>query len=368
MNFPRSSLKKKGQFYTPQYISDYIARKTLSFFFQETEKCSINDILIADIASGSGNLLLSFLSNLSKLVQSDFPGKLFDFHKFASSNLFAFDIDPIALSICKLRIFFFLCTISSSNQLPKLDKNFQLGNTLLDYGLGHSSDIDYFAQPIDLINKKGSPLNFHLVISNPPYMCYGLRNAQNFRDEYKIFLRDRYLSSEYKLSLYPIFIERALELLKENGILGIITPDSFLLGRYYSKIRSYILKHSLIQEITMLGFEPFKTTTVGRPTLSFLKKQTNAYPEDPNLAFIASWFENLNDFLKQFKKAHTNFQSDFQDTEHNRFFLFFSDKDRNIVKDWNKKSEIQLEDIATIHTGIRSKIGQKNIISDKKLG
>ncbi|MHA1203210.1 MAG: Eco57I restriction-modification methylase domain-containing protein, partial [Candidatus Heimdallarchaeaceae archaeon] len=368
LNYPKSTLKKTGQFYTPQYISDYIARTTLSLFFQETEKCSINDILIADIASGSGNLLLSFLNSLSKLVQSDFPRKPFDFHRFVSSNLFAFDIDPMALSICKLRILFFLDTISSSNQLPKLDENFQLGNSLLDYELSHSSDIDYFAQPINLINKRDSPLNFHLIISNPPYMCYGLRNAQNFRDEYKIFLRDRYLSSEYKLSLYPIFIERALELLKENGILGIITPDSFLLGRYYSKIRSYILKHSLIQEITMLGFEPFKTTTVGRPTLSFLKKQTNAYPVDPNLAFVASWFENLNDFLKQFYKTHTNFQSDFQETEHNRFFLFFSDKDRNIVKDWNKKSEIQLEDIATIHTGIRSKIGQKNIITDKKLG
>jgi len=368
IDYSQEVLKSKGQFYTPIYIAKFIAETSLSYFLTDHTIEELSQNSIADIACGTGNLLIPYLYALKGLFFKESNLVENDLLKVISSNLFGFDLDPIALCICKLRILFFCCTISSSNQLPKLDKNFQLGNSLLDYELSHSSDIDYFAQPIDLINKRDSPLNFNLVISNPPYMCYGLRNAQNFRDEYKIFLRDRYLSSEYKLSLYPIFIERALELLKENGILGIITPDSFLLGRYYSKIRSYILKHSIIKEITMLGFEPFKTATVGRPTISFLKKKTSTDPINPNLAFVASWFENTNDFLKQSKRSYTNFQSDFYDYEHNRFFLFFSEKDINIVKEWNKKSEIQLEDISTIQTGIRSKIGQKNIITDKKLG
>ncbi len=368
IDYSQEVLKSKGQFYTPIYIAKFIAETSLSYFLTDHTIEELSQSSIADIACGTGNLLIPYLYALKDLFFQESNLVENDLLNVISSNLFGFDLDPIALCICKLRILFFYCTISSSNHLPKLDKNFQLGNSLLDYELSHSSNIDYFAQPIDLINKRDSPLNFNLILSNPPYMCYGLRNAQNFHDEYKTFLRDRYSSSEYKLSLYPIFIERALELLQENGLLGIITPDSFLLGRYYSKIRSYILKHSIIQEISMLGFEPFKTATVGIPTISFLKKKTIINPLDPNLAFVASWFENMNDFLKQSKKFLSNFQSDFQYNDHHRFFLFFSEKDKNTVKEWNKKSEIRLEDIATIHTGIRSKIGQKNIIAVKKLG
>ncbi|MHA2308814.1 MAG: TaqI-like C-terminal specificity domain-containing protein, partial [Candidatus Heimdallarchaeaceae archaeon] len=43
--------------------------------------------------------------------------------------------------------------------------------------------------------------------------------------------------------------------------------------------------------------------------------------------------------------------------------LFFNSEDEKFVSEWNDLSTQRIQDIATIHTGLRSKIGQKNIVS-----
>jgi adenine-specific DNA-methyltransferase len=64
-------------------------------------------------------------------------------------------------------------------------------------------------------------------------------------------------SAEYKISLYAIFMERALSLCEVNGVQSFIVPDSFLLGKYFSKIRKYILENSHIEKILLLSQSVF---------------------------------------------------------------------------------------------------------------
>ena len=352
LSFLKTSLsasKKKGQFYTPYFISDFIANKSYDYFLKhhcdlENETKSINNYFFGDIACGSGNLIIPLLNKVKKFL--DGLNDNTQITNFISNNIYCFDIDPMALWLCKVRMLFFFSFNFPKLSLPDLSSNLIQGNSLSN-------------------STTKNNLLFDFLILNPPYMCYGLRNSQEYTEEYKKYLREKFYSAEYKLSLYPIFIERSLELLKNDGILGIITPDSYLIGRYYSKIRSFILDNSNILDITLLGFEPFKGVTLGRPTITFFKKNTQ---ESRNNKFLARWIESYPSMIKKEWIEYTNSISDILGDKLNRFYIFFSQEDEKYVKKWLKESSYFIQDVATIHTGVRSRIGKKSIISKSKKG
>ncbi|MBY9001952.1 MAG: N-6 DNA methylase [Candidatus Heimdallarchaeota archaeon] len=358
------SLKGKGQFFTPMYISEYIAKQSLHYFIKKRGLESLPQASIADIACGSGNLLLPILYALRNIY-----GEERNISDYISKNLFGFDLDPVALNICKLRIFMFLSLFFPDSTLPNISTNIVPGNALLDKSLNFASELEYFTQPIPFFLKSYKPsIQFDIIVSNPPFMCYGLRGAQRYNQDYKNFLRENYSSAEYKLSMYPIFIERSLRLLKNKGILGIITPDSFLLGRYYSKIRSFILNNSRILEINLLGFEPFKQATVGRPVISFYQQTADGRENGSEQMFKANWIATKDIFVKGNWDSHSNYQKQFYNNPVDRFQLFFNSDEEKFAKLWMNSTDLKMEDIVTIHTGIRSKVGQKNIISNLNNG
>ncbi|MHA1420077.1 MAG: Eco57I restriction-modification methylase domain-containing protein [Candidatus Heimdallarchaeaceae archaeon] len=364
-----SSLKKKGQFFTPSYISHYIANQSISYFLKGRKTNCLSDVNIADIACGTGNLLISMLYALIAVCSSETDLKSEDIPDFITKGLYGFDLDPVALSICKLRILFFHSFFYPNSPLPTLSNHFALGNSLLKEKLNFQSLSKYFTQPLSLLSSKKKPsLLFDIIVSNPPYMVYGLRNSQNYHSLYKKYLRENYSSAEYKLSMFPMFIERSIQLLKKEGILGIITPDSYLLGRYYSKIRSFILQNSKILEIDLLGFEPFPNVSLGHPTISFFSAIKNESRDDFSNMFTANWIASKEIFENKNWESYPNNQDLFKDNSVNRFHLFFNKHEKEYVKIWQSQSELTIEDVATIHTGIRSRIGQKNIIANESKG
>ncbi|MHA1222570.1 MAG: hypothetical protein ACTSP3_04805, partial [Candidatus Heimdallarchaeaceae archaeon] len=157
-------------------------------------------------------------------------------------------------------------------------------------------------------------------------------------------------------------------LLKEGGVLGIITPDSYLLGRYYSKIRSYILQNAQICDISLLEFEPFSKAVLGRTLISFFRK-SKKYPQTLHKAiFLAKRYSTLKEFRESSPDVLKNNQRLFYSSPRNRFFLFFSKEEKQFVENWEKKAQIKLKELVSIHTGVRSKIGQKNIIAKNRKG
>ena len=103
---------------------------------------------------------------------------------------------------------------------------------------------------------------FNVVIANPPYVSYGLRGGQKMTSAEKNTLRNTFPNSaEYKISLYALFMDKAIQIANtRGGIQTLIVPDSFLLGRYFSKIREYILRLNEIQFILLLPYSVFDAT------------------------------------------------------------------------------------------------------------
>ncbi|MHA1317699.1 MAG: Eco57I restriction-modification methylase domain-containing protein, partial [Candidatus Heimdallarchaeaceae archaeon] len=267
--------------------------------------------------------------------------------EFVSSNIYCYDNNQLALKINELRLLTFIKFVLEEAELRKVNFKAIKTNTL----------------DKEKIKKNN---HFDIILINPPFKTYGLRNGQKYSQELKKYLRKEYKTAEYKLPLYPLFMERAIELLKKRGVLGVVSPDSFLLGKYYSKIRKYILNNTTIKEITLLDYEPFEKVTLGRTALTFYMKKNEK--EKIYSQIITKKISNYQFLTKKNKteKKYINNKEKFLNNNLNRFFLFFNEKEEEIVEKWIEKADCKLEDLVTMHTGIRSKIGQKKIISLKK--
>ena len=55
----------------------------------------------------------------------------------------------------------------------------------------------------------------------------------------KIHIKNYPNSAEYKIQIYPLFMEMGIKLLNPFGVNNFIVPDSFLIGKYFSKIRNF---------------------------------------------------------------------------------------------------------------------------------
>jgi len=208
---------------------------------------------------------------------------------------------------------------------------------------------------------------FDIVIANPPYVSFGLRGTGKTNDESVESLRRLYPNSaEYKLSLYAIFMDRGLQLLQDNGILTYITPDSFLLGRYFSELRRFILENCKITEILMFKKDFWESGVVGRPVITLLKKELNRNLRKNNKP-LYKLYCTLDDFNKAIVEIYSYSQLYFDKTSYNRFRLFFSERQKSIVDKLQVGSK-PLSEFVTFASGLIGKQGKSEIVSKEKLG
>ena len=96
---------------------------------------------------------------------------------------------------------------------------------------------------------------FDIVIGNPPYGNL-FKDKQIFKE-----IETNYSVAEYKIDAYSIFIEKGLNVTRDNGKVCFITPYTFLSGIYFSKLRILINSSKLIS-LVVLGSKIFKSAEV----------------------------------------------------------------------------------------------------------
>lgn len=92
---------------------------------------------------------------------------------------------------------------------------------------------------------------YDVVAANPPYTDSGA-----FGDVLTSFINRNYnYDKKYGSNLYSVFIKRGIELLKQDGFLGIIHPDTLLTIDAFKDIRDLILKTTSIQILIDVGLD-----------------------------------------------------------------------------------------------------------------
>jgi len=101
---------------------------------------------------------------------------------------------------------------------------------------------------------------FDVVIGNPPYVQLSKIN-QTSKSE-KSYLKTKYKTSGGRFNTFIFFIHLGTEILKRNGFLSFIIPNTILTQEYYKETRFFIVNNSSIKQIIIYPFLPFKDATV----------------------------------------------------------------------------------------------------------
>ena len=243
--------------------------------------------------------------------------------------------------------------------LKELQNN---GVDIVEDKLNELKPFHWVMQFSDVFEKGG----FDVVIGNPPYVSYGLRGVGKLSKWENRMLEYLFKSTEYKKPTYPLFIEQSIKLSSKSGYSSLIVPDSFLLGRYFSKNRRFILDKCKIKHILFLPFKVFIGATVGISVIYIFKNDLGVERQKCN-DFKAELSTSLEDFSNNISLMHQYNQSYFSATAYNRFRLFFRKNEFEIINfiDLNSKEDI-LGDIVKFSSGLIGKKGKDEIISDEK--
>lgn len=355
--------KELGQFYTPDFIIGYILdRVELS-----------PDKKVLDLACGSGGFLVRAYDRIKEQYRKEGWQESAIHKELLNRNLYGIDINPFATQLTVMNLFL------KDLEHPTRGLNIAEGDSL--ERLENYFDMEYFerATPVNTVAKSDKryshgkilrDMPFDIVVGNPPYISFGVRGsrdaARRKRNQLELLRQNYPNSAEYKISIYAIFIQRGIDMLKCGGYLGYVVPDSFLLGRYFSKLRKYILNTCEIKEVVLFTKDFWKLGIVGRPTLLILRKQPDDKKRKSN-KITAKLYESVSELRKGQSRSYSYSQRYFERTAHNRFRLFFDGKSKSFVSKMEKAST-NLGEIVSIHVGVRSKVGQKKVISESKKG
>ena len=373
-------------------------------------------ITVCDPAVGSGAYPVGMMQEIVRARSALTPyfndvheRTAYHFKRHAIQNcLYGVDIDPGAVEIAKLRLWLSLVVdeddVKRIKPLPNLDYKIVVGNSLMGveknlfnadlfkrleelkpkyFDATDRKQKEKFKHEIDdliheltngkevfdfeiyfseVFHKKGG---FDVVIANPPYVSYGLRGGQKMTDQDKALLRELFpQSAEYKISLYALFIDIGIRISRpDGGVQTFITPDSFLLGMYFSKIRAMILDQNCIVEILLMPYSVFRAV-VGYSAVYLFQRTSHVPAQHQLTAKLALTNEEVG---RRSFRSFSYPQSYYAKSHLKRFRLFFTAADKLFVEKIETLG-VPAKKFAKITTGVRSKVGQEAVVSDRKKG
>jgi type I restriction-modification system DNA methylase subunit len=337
------SRRLNGTFYTPDVITRFLAKETIEPLIHEHEKQKTFSIRICDPAMGTGNFLSAagkYLSNVYASLLSAFetsPSKGEIFRLTVTKSLYGMDIDPVSVLIARA-YFAVLCGIK-----PQDMKNFIVADSLLD--------------PLPFKDK------FDVVIGNPPWVSYGMRNVEGISKNLLKTYRERFpCTAEYKISIYALFAERALSLTRDGGYHGFIVPDSWLTGKFFEKLRTHLLENSTFHRLILILHDFWEKLSIGRSVIYIVKKDDNSRPEFET-AIIQS-----PKFLKEVdRKSLFISTSRIKTRNRKRIVLYPDEKTKQIVERMEDSGDL-LGNHIRFYSGLIGKNGRNSIVIIGKPG
>jgi len=316
--YTKEEKKQNGVFYTPEFLANYVAQK-LNDYYQGDK-----NIKLLDPACGDGILLNAFLKKNSDNENVE---------------IYGLDIDKDAILNTQIRL---------QNTISKLHlKN--CDGLYPSVGLKSQKGWEVFR------NENNAKRGFNLIISNPPW------GASLERYDRGKLLED-FVSSKGQFDIFNLFIEVILNNLVEDGLYGLILPDS-IFSQEQKIIRKFILDNSTVLSISRLGEKIFPeinracTVIIGKKEIPNKHHKVDCFRLSPDYKRMIIKNEvELIEIDKKFK--HVVLQSRFVG---NRNFEFDIDLKLDDLSTFNKiEKSPPLKRLVTITRG--AEISKKGVV------
>ncbi|MGB6786052.1 MAG: N-6 DNA methylase [Nitrosotalea sp.] len=247
INDSRAHKKEEGIYYTPKFIVDYIVRTI--FDELESKKIDWHKVKVLDPSCGSGSFLIKsydyFLNKIGKEMEQKVQSENKDLINYdekltiIQNNIFGVDLDPMAVEIAQLNLF--LKGVEKKHTLPALKDRIKCGNSLIsDRDIDFKRAFDWKKEFSEISNEKG----FDVIVGNPPYIKLHTLDKKQLD-----YFYSKFTSATKHFDIYVLFVEKALSLLKENGIIGLILPSKFFNADYGEGLRKLLAEKKCVYKI-----------------------------------------------------------------------------------------------------------------------
>ena len=116
---------------------------------------------------------------------------------------------------------------------------------------------------------------FDCIIGNPPYIR--VQESKKWAPDECAFYKWRYKSAaKGNYDIYVVFVERCLELLARDGLLGLITPNKYLNKEYAAGLRGLLAKRRSVREIIHFNAHQVFQGATTYTSISILQGKPNA--------------------------------------------------------------------------------------------
>ena len=286
-----TSLKQdEGQFFTPMPMVDFIIN-SIPYEAQMIQKMDQGAELtesipnVIDYACGAGHFLTSSMVKTQEAINNianNKPVRLTNNQRreleaysdddrqyfwVSETNVVGIEKDYRLAKTTKITTYLNgdgRATILNADGIDKFDsKDYAACASLYDRDIQNASK-----EPSHCINK------FDYLISNPPYSVQGFaknlnKNGIEIGDGTFSLFNSKY--TEKNACIENLFVERAYQLLKQNGIAAVVLPQSVLTSDKYIDVRNFIYQYFKVVGLVMTSDLTFSGTTTS-PVILFLKK------------------------------------------------------------------------------------------------
>ena len=360
--------RSEGVCYTPPALVDVMCRRTLGALHAEIWPDGSDaspDYQVCDPAAGAGEFLVGMLEAMADATSrqsgdASEQGRFESMRHIARDCLYGVETNAEAVRLTRLRL-----RLAVREQalragvrltrpfLPELDSHIVQGDSLLGKSRNATAPPP---PPFPEVRERGG---FDGVIGNPPYVSFGMRGRKSSNASWAEKVRSFYpRSAEYKISTYALFFELGLAWLRDGGALCYVTPDSFLSGRYFSKLRALLRDETALREIVLFESDFWTSRTVGRPVVTLAVKRGASSPVHNTRATSPEALQG--------GRAHTHERAPeaMFAGERARLRLLYSDEAERFVETVERDAR-PLGDYLRIVTGMRSRTDQKALISEE---
>jgi len=345
---------KKGQYFTDPAVVNFMLEQ-VGYTSEEIKKRGKDSISLIDPSCGSGTFLYSAVDQIIKAYSGSTEELSKKIEELVNSNIFGLDIEEFPLYLAEMSILMRMLPLiineKYNNPIDKKIKVFKTKDSIsefLDTNLNNThndaeiafkksggqislfrekvklpfksyvrdeDDLKEMKQSVEKVNS--ARRRFDFVIGNPPYIGYNESSRQGVQIVKNIQKKDVQMSDIYgvnlntvpgrrkayapKPNLYSFFIALGWALLKDNGRLCYIVPQTLLTANDLDVLRYHLAKNTRIEKIITFSGNMFvgrglrQKNAVATSSLIFVVRRSTPDMKSPNLVEIAHYKNSEDD-------------------------------------------------------------------------
>lgn len=218
--------KSAGAYYTPRFLTTYLATTCLNKAFIDRDEGSIPKII--DFACGSGSFLVAAVDQLLSHLKRQDAGRAWAREIVDGGYIVGIDIDPKAVTAARLHLWQRLIEEPHALPLPNLSRFIRQADGLNGDSWG------------DLLG------DYDVVLGNPPFLATSLVTNRER-------LEAAYTTARGRYDFSSLFVERAIQILRPGGVLGLVIPNRLFINKSAQPLRQALTTHCHLDVIVDFG-------------------------------------------------------------------------------------------------------------------